>query len=230
MQTFLIYDKKTGEVIHTHVSEGSNGCPVLQEDVFRTVPKGYDRKHLDMIEVGPISPREYYHLDINTRKLTQVDPSKGKKIPCVLVFTKPQTRTVYASDEYNKIVEYFFQPYYLPKWVTFRAPNQDYPYNLESSFSVCSGQSLSGYGKLINGSLYEGYFLLIIFAIPPIFRCSVTIWDKTGGPYLGNFSWDATGALNDSSTDPYQWYATLTSTLASTDKNFIQVTLRPTTL
>ncbi len=73
MTTYVLFDKKTGEIVQTHVqTDTSRGRP---EDIVR-MAKPEAREALDVLAVDQLTPGASYKVDIKARKLVQVDHSK----------------------------------------------------------------------------------------------------------------------------------------------------------
>ena len=73
MTTYVLFDKKTGEVLQTHVrTDASRGRP---EDIVR-MAKPEAREAIDFIAVEQLTPGASYRVDTKARKLIQVDNSK----------------------------------------------------------------------------------------------------------------------------------------------------------
>ncbi len=74
MRTYVIFNSKTGEVVHTHVEdEEVSSSP---DDLLAMVDPSHDRKLLEVLEVFGISPGECYRVDVRTKTLQQVQPDQ----------------------------------------------------------------------------------------------------------------------------------------------------------
>jgi hypothetical protein len=75
METFVIFDPKTGEVLQTHVQDSHlHGDPreLLQEVRPETKPES-----VDIMRVDYLLPGTGYRVDIKSKKLLSVDKSKA---------------------------------------------------------------------------------------------------------------------------------------------------------
>ena len=74
MRTFVIFNNKSGEIVHTHV-EDEEVCS-SPEDVLAVVDPSLDRRTLEVLEVAGISPGQCYRVNAKTRKLEPVQANQ----------------------------------------------------------------------------------------------------------------------------------------------------------
>jgi hypothetical protein len=70
MRTYVVYDKQSGAIIHTHRTTAEG--PEKPEEILRLVPRARQRSELEVMEVEPNELRtgETYSVDAKTKKLT----------------------------------------------------------------------------------------------------------------------------------------------------------------
>src|SRR5262245_9570944 len=74
MKTFVIFDRKTGEVLQTHVQTGElHSTPEELVKAARPEAKGVT---VDVMEVGRLEPGISYRVDLKGKKLMPVDKDK----------------------------------------------------------------------------------------------------------------------------------------------------------
>jgi hypothetical protein len=69
MQTFLVYDRNSGKIVHIHTAAGPTAHKA--EDVLPLVHPSHDRSQLEVVEVEPaqIRPGNAYRVNPQTKKL-----------------------------------------------------------------------------------------------------------------------------------------------------------------
>lgn len=73
MKTYVVFDRKTGEIVQTHVRTDRNYG--RDEDLLRTAkPEGH--QNLDILAVDEIVPGTGYKVDTKARKLVPADANK----------------------------------------------------------------------------------------------------------------------------------------------------------
>lgn len=76
MKTFVIFDRKTGVVLQTHVqSDEEQGGP---GDLLRTARPEAKAEAVDLLEVEGMTPGDSYRVDLKARKLVLDKGPKGK--------------------------------------------------------------------------------------------------------------------------------------------------------
>jgi hypothetical protein len=75
MKTYVIYDRKTGEILQTHVRTDDRGGP---QDIVSMARREADRQSIDVLPVDQIVPGAGYKVDVKTKKLVAVEPNKVK--------------------------------------------------------------------------------------------------------------------------------------------------------
>ena len=73
MVTYVIYDRKSGRIVHTHVRAGD--LPLSREGLISLVDRSHDLESLDMLLVDPAQMKEdsLYRVDPKSKRLEQVD-------------------------------------------------------------------------------------------------------------------------------------------------------------
>jgi len=76
MKTFVLFDRKSGEILHTHVEAGDlhHG----HAEVLKTLRPGREGAPVDVLEVDELAPGVSYRVDIKTKTLVAVDRGKAK--------------------------------------------------------------------------------------------------------------------------------------------------------
>jgi hypothetical protein len=75
MKTFVIFDRKTGEILQSHIqTDGLHSSP---EDLLKTVRPEADGGAVDVMEVEGLAPGASYRVDVKGKKLMSVEPSKA---------------------------------------------------------------------------------------------------------------------------------------------------------
>lgn len=74
MRTYMIFNTKTGEIVHTHLE--TDGASSTHDDIFVLIDPAHDRNLLEILEVGYISPGESYRVNVETKTLERVEPEK----------------------------------------------------------------------------------------------------------------------------------------------------------
>ena len=101
MRTYVIFNGKTGEIVHTH-TEGEE-LRTSHDDVIAMVDPSHDRKVLEVAMADSISPDECYRVDVKTKKLECVDPDKvpgfgsGSGGPAAVARVPRVVKTVYEK-------------------------------------------------------------------------------------------------------------------------------------
>jgi hypothetical protein len=98
MKTFVIFDRKTGEILQTHVQP--EDLPGSLEDLLRVARPEAPREAVDILAVEELAPGTSYRVDVKERKL--VPMVKGKARGAGGAFAQPaggdprQARTLVA--------------------------------------------------------------------------------------------------------------------------------------
>src|SRR5262245_54101371 len=76
MKTFIIFDRKTGEILQTHVQSGElhNG----PEELLRTARPEAKLDAVDVMEVPSLVPGASYRVDVKARKLVRADGNAAR--------------------------------------------------------------------------------------------------------------------------------------------------------
>ncbi len=74
MKTFVVFDRKTGEILQTHISAGHSLND--REDVLRM--RADAERSVDVIEVDELAPGRAYKVDMKAGKLLPVEATKSK--------------------------------------------------------------------------------------------------------------------------------------------------------
>ena len=76
MKSFVLFDRKTGEILQTHVQSGDvHRDPT---EILQTSRPGKESVTVDVLEVETLTPNTSYRVDIKTKKLIPVDQNKAK--------------------------------------------------------------------------------------------------------------------------------------------------------
>ena len=69
MKTYVIYNRKTGKIVHAHGASGE--ARPKPDDILRLVHPSLDRSQLEMVEIGSGEMRagEAYRVNPKTKKL-----------------------------------------------------------------------------------------------------------------------------------------------------------------
>jgi len=76
MKTFVLFDRKTGQVVQTHVR--SDDTPCDPEHLLRELRTEKEASGLGVLEVDRLRPDTAYRVDPKSRKLVAADPDKAK--------------------------------------------------------------------------------------------------------------------------------------------------------
>jgi hypothetical protein len=73
MVTYVIYDRNTGRIVHTHVQTGD--LPLGREGLISLVDRSHDLENLDTLVVDPAQMKEdyLYRVEPKSKQLEQVD-------------------------------------------------------------------------------------------------------------------------------------------------------------
>lgn len=74
MKTYIIFERKTGNIVHTHVQ--AEEIPTSREDLLKLIEPNYDVRALDVLVVADISSRKFYRVNVKTGQLEESD-AKG---------------------------------------------------------------------------------------------------------------------------------------------------------
>lgn len=102
MQTYLVFNEKTGEVVQTHIE--ADDVKTNPDDLLKTVDPSQDRKSLDVLVVNNLAVGESYRVDVKTRTVFKVDSQDvagfgGGMTGAIGLRQDPQfVKTVYTQD------------------------------------------------------------------------------------------------------------------------------------
>ena len=74
MKTFIIFDRKTGEILQTHVQP--DDAPPSPEDLARLVRPDIQVDAVDVLAVDDLAPGSGYRVDVKARQLVAVEAGK----------------------------------------------------------------------------------------------------------------------------------------------------------
>src|SRR5262245_45142786 len=75
MKTFVIFDRKTGEILQTRAQ--TDDIPDSAQDVLKMTRYGAKGEPVDIMEVETMTPGTMYRVDVKARKLTPVAEGKA---------------------------------------------------------------------------------------------------------------------------------------------------------
>jgi hypothetical protein len=76
MKTFVIFDRKTGEILQTHVQTGDlHGSP---EEIVKMARPAAQGEAVDIMAVEELAPGTSYRVDVKAKKLVAVDGGKTR--------------------------------------------------------------------------------------------------------------------------------------------------------
>jgi hypothetical protein len=76
MKTFVIYDRKTGEILQTHLQ--ADELHYSPEELLKTVRPEAEGMAVEVMEVDSLAPGASYRVDVKGKKLMPVDISKAR--------------------------------------------------------------------------------------------------------------------------------------------------------
>lgn len=76
MKTFVIFDRKTGEILQTHIQPTE--LHYSPEELLKTVRPEAEGVAVDVMEVEGFAPGTSYRVDVKGKKLIPVDRSKAR--------------------------------------------------------------------------------------------------------------------------------------------------------
>lgn len=71
MKTFVIYDRKSGEILQFHTEMGDP--PSIPEELLATARPGVRLDDVDVMEVADLEPGARYRVDVKVAKLIRVE-------------------------------------------------------------------------------------------------------------------------------------------------------------
>lgn len=74
MKTYVVFDRKTGEILRTHVQTDDYGDAA--EHILKTANPDASRQAVDVLETEALAPGAGYRVDIKTKKLVPVEAGK----------------------------------------------------------------------------------------------------------------------------------------------------------
>ena len=75
MKTFIIFDRKTGEILQTHVQ--TDDLHRTPEELVKIARPEARSEAIDVMVVEGLSPGTRYQVDVKAKKLTPVEESKA---------------------------------------------------------------------------------------------------------------------------------------------------------
>ena len=76
MKTFVVFDRKTGEILRTHVQTDSHSDAA--EHISKTASPTAQSAVVEVLEIDELVPGESYRVDTNTKKLIKVAANKAR--------------------------------------------------------------------------------------------------------------------------------------------------------
>ena len=76
MRTFVIYDRKTGEILQTHVQ--TDDCCTGREMLLQIARPESRDEAVEVLEVDRLTPGAHYRVDLKAKKLALAEKGKGK--------------------------------------------------------------------------------------------------------------------------------------------------------
>jgi hypothetical protein len=76
MKTYVVFDRKTGEILRTHVQTGEHSDAA--EHISKTSDPDLRRAAVDVLEVEGLTPGVSYRLDLKTKKLVSIKADKAR--------------------------------------------------------------------------------------------------------------------------------------------------------
>ena len=76
MKTYVVFDRKTGEILRTHVQTDDHYDAT--EHILKTAHPDSQRIAVDVLEVEGLAPSASYRVDIKTKKLIPVEADKTR--------------------------------------------------------------------------------------------------------------------------------------------------------
>jgi hypothetical protein len=77
MKTYVVFDRKTGEILRTHVQTDDHSDAA--EHISKTASPDLQRVAVDVLEVvEPLTPSVSYRVDLKQKKLVATEPNKTR--------------------------------------------------------------------------------------------------------------------------------------------------------
>jgi hypothetical protein len=76
MKTYVVFDRKTGEILRTHVQTDDHSDAA--EHIAKTANPDLQRVAVEVLEVEELAPSVSYRVDLKAKKLVATEPDKTR--------------------------------------------------------------------------------------------------------------------------------------------------------
>ncbi len=88
MKTFVVFDRKTGELLQTHVT--ADDSPHRPEEILKMRP---DQDRVAILQADEVTAGKNYKVDLKTNKLVAVEATKSKGSGGAFIGNRESIRT-----------------------------------------------------------------------------------------------------------------------------------------